>query len=378
LKNSLSDTKTKHIALSCGVYGDQTNKTPIDVFAAAIKTDDGNIYIALTIKASAGHEEDSSCYGLNKVAILSKEIGQKLLELIVDITPIYDWDDLALVNDSSNSSQKENSYESNAIESNTVKINLESTFGDTLIDNTEQNSNRVEVQHELKLDHNSLQCSTTKSDEGETWKVMPTPPSSSAFEEFNIDQQAQDRGTSKCEFKSEEIISDPSELSKSECENSLILPLKEDDSPTTKTIVGRNRLKSSGFESDDPNAAENDQVDTEVHTNEPYNFGRVLSVAKVGAARSFLPNLKRKNSLEYAWSAEDEKDEGLPHVTQTSIELDLTSVVTHYCSSNCFVINTLEESTVFTGTLKMATTANKYMIENNKIFEWMRGPAASG
>lgn len=108
------------------------------------------------------------------------------------------------------------------------------------------------------------------------------------------------------------------------------------------------------------------------------NYGRALSMAYVGAAKSFLPNLQRKESLEYAWAAADEMDEGLPTAQQINLEFDIRDVQTHYAASNCFILAGKRKTTIFTGTLRAATTPSKYMIESDMLFEWMRGPAISG
>jgi hypothetical protein len=67
LKHSLSDSRTRHIALSCGVYGEHAHKPQIDVFAAAIKTDDNSMYVAVTVKPSRTCEDEKNCYGIYKV-----------------------------------------------------------------------------------------------------------------------------------------------------------------------------------------------------------------------------------------------------------------------------------------------------------------------
>jgi hypothetical protein len=93
IKRSLQDVKTKHFALSCGVYGDQDGgKPPIDLYAAAIKTDDKTMYIALTIKPTPGSELDPRAYGIKKVAVFSKDVNQKMLERLVDVVPQKGWE----------------------------------------------------------------------------------------------------------------------------------------------------------------------------------------------------------------------------------------------------------------------------------------------
>jgi hypothetical protein len=92
IKRTLQENATKHVALSCGVYGDQEGgKPPIDVFAAAIRTDDKTMYIALTIKPTPGCELDARAYGIKKVAVFSKD-QSKLLERVVDVIPAKGWE----------------------------------------------------------------------------------------------------------------------------------------------------------------------------------------------------------------------------------------------------------------------------------------------
>jgi hypothetical protein len=88
----MQDVKVKHFALSCGVYGDEGGKPPIELFAAAIKSDEKTLYIALTIKPLPGSELDARAYGIKKVAIFSKDVNQKMLERVVDIVPQKGWE----------------------------------------------------------------------------------------------------------------------------------------------------------------------------------------------------------------------------------------------------------------------------------------------
>ena len=137
LKHSLSDSRTRHIALSCGIYGEQSQKPQIDLFAAAIKTDDNSLYIAITIKPSANCEDEKLCYGVYKVAVFSKDVGQRLLERIVNVTPANAWDE-------SKSMDLEYSYSLNASSFSTMDVS---------------------------------DISSSASDEGEgTWKYLATPP----------------------------------------------------------------------------------------------------------------------------------------------------------------------------------------------------------
>ena len=165
LKHSLSDSRTRHIALSCGVYGEQSNKPQIDVFAAAIKTDDNSMYVAVTVKPSRTCEDEKNCYGIYKVgdyhdildnfqllmllmitpfdqvAVFSKDVGQRLLERIIDVTPGNSWN--------------ESKSPDPAYMNSSFNLNLSLTFS--------------------SMDVSEI--SSSASDEGDgTWRYMSTPP----------------------------------------------------------------------------------------------------------------------------------------------------------------------------------------------------------
>eukprot|EP01040_Poterioochromonas_malhamensis_P012829 gene12829-14056_t len=92
LKKALADNKTNHYSLSCGVYGETASKPPIDVFAAAIKTNQGKIYVALTVKAALGKDLDINVYGLKKVTVLGKDLQTNIFEKILNILPMPGWE----------------------------------------------------------------------------------------------------------------------------------------------------------------------------------------------------------------------------------------------------------------------------------------------
>jgi hypothetical protein len=142
------------------------------------------------------------------------------------------------------------------------------------------------------------------------------------------------------------------------------------------------RLRAESENEVEPDA-DDDCADEPV---EPFNFGRTLSVAHVGLARSFLPSPNKKSTFEmsshtaskFSWSGADEIDEGLDSANLTTVYLDLTEVVSLHCSSNLLVLEGRDSSTLFTGTLKSASTNTKYMVSGDKIFQWIRGAAISG
>jgi hypothetical protein len=64
------------IPLVCGVFGRQSTaaKPPIDVFAAAIKTYDDTIFLAVTVIVAPENELNPFAYGLKKIVIMAKRM----------------------------------------------------------------------------------------------------------------------------------------------------------------------------------------------------------------------------------------------------------------------------------------------------------------
>jgi hypothetical protein len=87
--------------------------------------------------------------------------------------------------------------------------------------------------------------------------------------------------------------------------------------------------------------------------------------------------LKNPNT-KYSWSIEDEREDGLPSANQCSVSINLQDIQNHHCSRNMLILEGTEQCMVFTGTLKVGTSGSKYILNGNKIFEWIRGAACSG
>jgi hypothetical protein len=114
-----------------------------------------------------------------------------------------------------------------------------------------------------------------------------------------------------------------------------------------------------------------------------FNAYKPSTVARVCLPKAFLPEhvspdmLKNPNT-KYSWSIEDEREEGLPPANQCSVTINLSDIQNHHCCRNILVLEGAEQCMVFTGTLKYGTSNSKYILNGNKIFEWVRGAACSG
>ena len=119
---------------------------------------------------------------------------------------------------------------------------------------------------------------------------------------------------------------------------------------------------------------------------EPYNFGRTPCIANMAPAKFLLPSpLKtseyRKsihNLGKFSWGIDEEIEEHLPTVKHQIVYLDISEIETCYSASNLFVMESPTLSMIFTGTLKHATTDTKYMVYEDRIYQWIRGAACSG
>ena len=114
-----------------------------------------------------------------------------------------------------------------------------------------------------------------------------------------------------------------------------------------------------------------------------FNALKPSTVARVCLPRAFLPEhvtmemLNNPNS-KYSWSHDDEREEGLSAANHASFSVNLLDIQNHHCSRNMLVLEGSEQCMVFTGTLKHGTSDSKYILNGNKIFEWVRGAACSG
>eukprot|EP01040_Poterioochromonas_malhamensis_P014988 gene14988-16690_t len=89
------------IPLVCGVFGNEKlSKPPIDIFAAAIKTSDDSIFIALTVIVQSENELNPAVYGVKKIVIVEGSQGNAppttangdqpsyLIEKLLNIVPM--------------------------------------------------------------------------------------------------------------------------------------------------------------------------------------------------------------------------------------------------------------------------------------------------
>lgn len=89
------------IPLVCGVFGNEKlSKPPIDIFAAAIKTSDDSIFIALTVIVQSENELNPAVYGVKKIVIVEGSQGSTppttansdqpsyLIEKLLNIVPM--------------------------------------------------------------------------------------------------------------------------------------------------------------------------------------------------------------------------------------------------------------------------------------------------
>jgi hypothetical protein len=95
LAKHMRDHREKQMmSLSCGVYGDKTStKPPIDVFSSVMRSGADKLYVTLSIKVVAGKELDPVVYGLKKVNVTVKELGNALLfDKLLNVLPVPGWE----------------------------------------------------------------------------------------------------------------------------------------------------------------------------------------------------------------------------------------------------------------------------------------------
>ena len=88
--------------LVCGVWpSSDTNPTvteddihqqdsPLNMTAVAILSDEGHVYVAVTISAKKGQQDDVGVYGLKKMIVFSEDGAMPLLEKLLDVVPASD------------------------------------------------------------------------------------------------------------------------------------------------------------------------------------------------------------------------------------------------------------------------------------------------
>eukprot|EP01038_Epipyxis_sp_PR26KG_P009071 gene9071-12233_t len=462
IKKYVNDSKVKHYPLSTGVYGDSASHNrppPIDVFATAMKSDDNNIYIAVTIKAVAGQELNQDVYGIKKIAVFDNNSGQNLFEKLVDIVPMSGWEswveagtydsqinERILSDENNDSNDMKNSqsiindimeeekksvkqslladvddeYEAsknstNQLSSIKQENNLNKNDNDDDDDDKRDDSlTNVELDDVVQFDENSL----LTGDNSTSIKSRPVIPKSalaaaaalssnySFFDENALDDD--DDGVSRVQnsesLNMQSKSNESQDTSASSINDSLsnstdantknnITPMKQGgtnaDITNNNNVNTNNNTTPQRKPSVDSNVDENENDLEHVEDNDPqqpFNFGKTISIAKVGTARSFLPtSLNHRPDFGFSkmtdknsWNLEDEIDAGLPTVQLAPTYFNLDNVRSFSVGSNCFIVEGIDSTTVFTGTLKSAVTETKYLLDNDKIFEWIRGAACSG
>jgi len=76
--------------LTCGLYGDQARKPPVQASSVAVRVDQKpspTMYIALNIRGFPGREFESGVYGIRKVTISSKGFEDNIMDKVVKLVP---------------------------------------------------------------------------------------------------------------------------------------------------------------------------------------------------------------------------------------------------------------------------------------------------
>lgn len=493
-KKSLNESKTNHVSLSCGVYGEQAAKPPIDVFAAIIKTSDGKTYVAVTVKAAAAKELDPNVYGLKKIVVVAKDIDTQLFEKLIYVLPMPGWEQYI--------EGFENCYDPLASSSNIGEaaaqqgqqeegIHLECVSEDANNLTEAEGLQPTTTEEPVELEHVEIQTAADSSDSNPAVEVSEEVEKGNPTADFGEEDQTngniqeeeeklevvegEEGGDENLIVVEEEklVIVEEEEKKKapksvsiqddaantisyyeqvSELDQSVdganqstthidasyismtsadegegtwqsnYTPCKpegavEDDSKTLPSPIllddphddnfddfledsrsnskvlednstrggGRRPSNASGRLSvdDDDDDGEPD-LDVEDDANEMYHFGRTQSVASVMMVRSYMPmpngNVTgtKEAPMVFAWKVDDEKETDLDDIGHIHMILDINDVVNVSTTTNAFVIQGSQSAMVFTGTLKYASVQSHYIVDQGKVFEWIRGAAASG
>jgi hypothetical protein len=139
---------------------------------------------------------------------------------------------------------------------------------------------------------------------------------------------------------------------------------------------------------DDDDDDDATQISADDDNEEHYHFGKSPVLVSATVARVFsatpLTNsgnafMKSKhNQAKFSWPVEAELEENLETGQHSFAYLNLRDVKTTSATSNFFLIQSKSSTAVFTGTLAHGTTETNYLLEGDKVFEWIRGAAASG
>eukprot|EP00981_Chlorochromonas_danica_P012272 scaffold4731_cov175-Ochromonas_danica.AAC.18 len=426
LKKLLNESKTNQLPLPCGVYGESATKPPIDVFAAVVRTNDGKMYISLTVKATAGKELDLEVYGVRRVVVMANNqtLFEKFLNVIPEpwmlvsipgyeprsfSTPIQSekshpppLEQLQEQEENVDETQADESVEQSEVKEDveqqpaTPERSVEKHYPEDEEDQQEEASALPVSSTHRRLTASRLQssgppspsCSSALSvaDEGEgTWVANPTPPRSrSPTNETTLDEQMEEEDPLDADL-AREFGRRGSAPAAGGAPNSTNYLFQSDDEE----------------DDDSYNVDEEEDGEGEDGDGEPNQFGRAMSLANVTTPRCFAPSPSGRDKKsptsfsssyaksvhtmhKFSWTVDEETEFYLPLVRHANITIDnLPSILTTHACRNLFTLRCSGgsggQSHLFTGTLKHALVDNShYLVEGDKIFEWIRGAAASG
>jgi hypothetical protein len=117
-----------------------------------------------------------------------------------------------------------------------------------------------------------------------------------------------------------------------------------------------------------------------------YHFGKSPVLVSSTVARSYQPAStiptsfmrSKHNQSKYSWPIESELESTLDSTCHKYEFLNLRDIKNIYSSHLFFILQGDRYTSVFTGNLSFVSTDSVYVLENDKIFEWIRGAAASG
>jgi hypothetical protein len=157
--------------------------------------------------------------------------------------------------------------------------------------------------------------------------------------------------------------------------------------------TGRGSHKPGEFSDEEGDIDDDDDDATQISSQdddneEHYHFGKSPVLVSATVARIFSATplttsgnafMKSKhNQAKFSWPVEAELEDNLETGQHSFAYLNLRDVKTTSATSNFFLIQSKSSTAVFTGTLAHGTTETNYLLEGDKVFEWIRGAAASG
>ena len=485
LKKQLAESKTpNHFTLSCGVYGETDQKPPIDVFAFAIRTAQGKIYVALTVKAALGKDLDINVYGLKKVSVFlqNPKDGSKtnIFEKLLNVLPLPGWEAWipeglyeemrAIVNYNKtlsasratsfyNSSTSQQQGTSNSLDDFDFVETIAEEPADrkdkvdafalpsTSLDEEEEEKKReaeraqqqldeaemlqkdqpqpeqAELADDLALAEEALDkfddqalgnngngfgnggkrfstSSTTESippDEGEgTWVDSLTPPNAKGAGGFQqladlepvtlLADSQQHHGPQNGDSSLNARHSDEADDADLAEAEDIAVP-----GPQNMQLFEGQKLGEFSDDEDDDDDEEDDDAthnSTDDDNEEHYHFGKspVLVSATVARVYTATPAnsantafmRSKHNQNKFSWPLEAELETKLESGQHSSEYLNLRDVRTSNATATFFLLQSSRSTAVFTGTMAHGHTDSVYVLEGDKVFEWVRGAAASG